>query len=320
RHACAVPVRTQSGLACLLRSDPGSGRTDAAQNLRHAGCRKDPGPGLPLSVPGPRLRGKARQRISGDRSALESDDLTGRLDDARPPEGGLFCSTGCKWCVAHHGTAASAPVDPRCGRAARLRVVDASVIPSIPIRQYQSADAVAYREDRRSHDSGRPGGKGNAWNAIVLNPIGASAFGHIWSVPAPPHLKCSVVSAAGRAIDTGKAIMTDLCWTGLRGEAVVVYKAVVVFGILLGLGAAADAQIKLPLPLPNFEGTPEEQAACRPDSQRFCKEAMPDSFLVLACLQKNRQRISVACQKVLQSHGQERGTVWSGGLAAPALG
>ena len=81
-----------------------------------------------------------------------------------------------------------------------------------------------------------------------------------------------------------------------------VRKGVVVLGILLGLGAAAQAEIKLPFP--NFEGTPEEQAACRPDSQRFCKEAQPDTFLVLACLQKNRHRISTACQKVLASHGQ----------------
>jgi len=82
----------------------------------------------------------------------------------------------------------------------------------------------------------------------------------------------------------------------------VVRKGVVVLGILLGLGVAAHAEIKLPIP--NFEGTPEEQAACRPDSQRFCKEAMPDTFLVLACLQKNRAKISHACQKVLASHGQ----------------
>ena len=81
-----------------------------------------------------------------------------------------------------------------------------------------------------------------------------------------------------------------------------VRKGVVVLGILLGLGVAAHAEIRLPIP--NFEGTPEEQAACKPDSQRFCKEAMPDTFLVLACLQKNRHRISSACQKVLANHGQ----------------
>jgi hypothetical protein len=109
-------------------------------------------------------------------------------------------------------------------------------------------------------------------------------------------------AAAGRLIDTGEAIMTDRRRTGFRGEAAVVIRGAIVLGLLLGLGAAAHAQIKLPFP--NFEGTPEEQAACRPDSQRFCKDSMPDTFLVLACLQKNRAKISVACQKVLQSHGQ----------------
>jgi hypothetical protein len=99
-------------------------------------------------------------------------------------------------------------------------------------------------------------------------------------------------------------MMADRRRTGFKGEAVVLHKAVVVLGVLLGLGAVAHAQNRLPLPFPNFEGTPEEQAACKPDSQRYCKESMPDTFLVLACLQKNRTKISAACQKVLASHGQ----------------
>jgi hypothetical protein len=53
-----------------------------------------------------------------------------------------------------------------------------------------------------------------------------------------------------------------------------------------------------------FQGTPEEQAACRRDSTTLCREAIPDTFRVLACLQQNRQRISKACREVLESHGQ----------------
>jgi hypothetical protein len=60
----------------------------------------------------------------------------------------------------------------------------------------------------------------------------------------------------------------------------------------------------LPLPFPNFQGTPEEQAACRPDVDRFCREAVPDTFRVLACLQSERARISAPCRRVLESHGQ----------------
>jgi hypothetical protein len=53
-----------------------------------------------------------------------------------------------------------------------------------------------------------------------------------------------------------------------------------------------------------FEGTRQEQAACRPDVNRYCKEFVPDVFRVLACLQSHRPRISRACRGVLESHGQ----------------
>jgi hypothetical protein len=53
-----------------------------------------------------------------------------------------------------------------------------------------------------------------------------------------------------------------------------------------------------------FEGTPQEQAACRPDVQKHCKAAVPDVFRVLACLQANRAKISKPCQAVLTNHGQ----------------
>jgi hypothetical protein len=53
-----------------------------------------------------------------------------------------------------------------------------------------------------------------------------------------------------------------------------------------------------------LQGTQQEQAACRPDVQRYCKEHIPDTFRILACLQNNRARISRACRGVLESHGQ----------------
>jgi hypothetical protein len=53
-----------------------------------------------------------------------------------------------------------------------------------------------------------------------------------------------------------------------------------------------------------FEGTPQEQAACHPDTMKFCREFVPDSMQVLACLQRQRAKISKACQEVLSSHGQ----------------
>lgn len=66
----------------------------------------------------------------------------------------------------------------------------------------------------------------------------------------------------------------------------------------------APRTMPLPLPFPSFQGTPEEQAACRPDVDRFCREAVPDTFRVLACLQSERTRISAPCRRVLESHGQ----------------
>jgi hypothetical protein len=79
--------------------------------------------------------------------------------------------------------------------------------------------------------------------------------------------------------------------------------------VSVATGALAQAPSEKPAPFPSpfqslFEGTPEEQAACRPDSSKFCRDAEPDTFRVLACLQRNRTKISVACRRVLESHGQ----------------
>ncbi|HET9716057.1 MAG TPA: cysteine rich repeat-containing protein [Pseudolabrys sp.] len=53
-----------------------------------------------------------------------------------------------------------------------------------------------------------------------------------------------------------------------------------------------------------LQGTPEEQAACAPDSTKFCRDAIPDNFRVLACLQEHRKRLRKACLKVLEDHGR----------------
>lgn len=52
-------------------------------------------------------------------------------------------------------------------------------------------------------------------------------------------------------------------------------------------------------------GTPEEQAACNRDVQRYCRPYISQGDLViLSCLQQNRAQISPACNQVLKSHGQ----------------
>jgi hypothetical protein len=52
-------------------------------------------------------------------------------------------------------------------------------------------------------------------------------------------------------------------------------------------------------------GTPEEQAACSRDVQRYCRPVIDQGdFTILACLQQNRPKISKACDQVLKTHGQ----------------
>ncbi len=52
-------------------------------------------------------------------------------------------------------------------------------------------------------------------------------------------------------------------------------------------------------------GTPQEEAACRRDTRKFCRHvkagAGNDAFL--QCLQAHRSKLSRACDAVLRSHG-----------------
>ena len=52
-------------------------------------------------------------------------------------------------------------------------------------------------------------------------------------------------------------------------------------------------------------GTDQEQQACTRDVERFCRQLMDQGeFTILACLKKNRAKLSHACLDVLVSHGQ----------------
>jgi len=74
--------------------------------------------------------------------------------------------------------------------------------------------------------------------------------------------------------------------------------------VALGSSSLAYAQDRVPQQGNLFSGTPEEQAACSPDATKFCQKDFPDTFAVLACLQKNRQQLHKACLQVLEAHGQ----------------
>lgn len=52
-------------------------------------------------------------------------------------------------------------------------------------------------------------------------------------------------------------------------------------------------------------GTPQEEAACRPDVRRFCHTLVGQGdSVILACLQEHRAKLRRACREVLESHGQ----------------
>ena len=79
-------------------------------------------------------------------------------------------------------------------------------------------------------------------------------------------------------------------------------------GFLLLTGSALAAPevrtSRSPAGIFDAQGTPEEEKACRHDATKFCSDAIPDSFRVLACLQEHRKRLRKACLQVLESHGQ----------------
>lgn len=59
-------------------------------------------------------------------------------------------------------------------------------------------------------------------------------------------------------------------------------------------------------PFMDMRGTPEDQAACRPDAVRLCRHVLDrnDSMVVLQCFLQNRERLSPPCRGVLVKYGQ----------------
>jgi len=62
--------------------------------------------------------------------------------------------------------------------------------------------------------------------------------------------------------------------------------------------------LSLALAQSGHQGTPQEQQACTRDASRYCRKLLGDDASVQRCLQQNRQKLSAACLKVFQSHGQ----------------
>jgi hypothetical protein len=74
------------------------------------------------------------------------------------------------------------------------------------------------------------------------------------------------------------------------------FLALILLSTSVSTGALAEQQ---------RSGTPDEQKACARDVERFCRPVIDQGdFTVLACLQQNRPKISIACNQVLKNHGQ----------------
>jgi hypothetical protein len=82
----------------------------------------------------------------------------------------------------------------------------------------------------------------------------------------------------------------------------------VTLALLLAGATAALAQQFPAQPAAPQMGSEAERAACRPDVVKFCQAELSANqgnvFAILACLQRNRTRISAPCQQVLASNGR----------------
>ena len=79
------------------------------------------------------------------------------------------------------------------------------------------------------------------------------------------------------------------------------YKAVLAAGLVLSAAA-----VLLPgAPAAALSGTPQEQAACRPDVARHCKGVQgDDDAAFVSCLVSHAPQLSQRCRKVLEAHGK----------------
>jgi hypothetical protein len=71
------------------------------------------------------------------------------------------------------------------------------------------------------------------------------------------------------------------------------------------LTTSALAQTASPFPpMIDTRGTADDQAACKRDAVMLCKNVLGDDMQVLACFQRQRAKLSKACNAVLVKYGQ----------------
>src|SRR5215470_1947747 len=83
--------------------------------------------------------------------------------------------------------------------------------------------------------------------------------------------------------------------TEMSGRAA--FAAGLVLTVLASFAPAASAQ--------KLSGTPQEQAACRPDVAKHCKGLQGDDENVFVnCLVSHAEQLNQKCRKVLEAHGK----------------
>jgi len=53
-----------------------------------------------------------------------------------------------------------------------------------------------------------------------------------------------------------------------------------------------------------FAQTADERTACQDDFKKFCASVAPGGGRIIACLAQHKDKLSPACLKVVESHGQ----------------
>ncbi len=78
----------------------------------------------------------------------------------------------------------------------------------------------------------------------------------------------------------------------------IVYLAAVLVVATGSAALAAQSQEQGSAPQSQYQGTPAQRAACRPDVYRLCAGEIPNVRAITACLRKNHSRLSAGCAAV----------------------
>jgi hypothetical protein len=76
--------------------------------------------------------------------------------------------------------------------------------------------------------------------------------------------------------------------------------------VKLMIGGLLAASLMAPVTAQaQMSGTPDEEKACKGDAHRHCRAVLDQGDMaVLACLQRQHDKLSHACKAVLRKHGQ----------------